>query len=394
MTLQPTILLSPPKKRKSYSHPERLLTAADNSITFRHSADFGTSLDQDNEANFKSVLPWTDSGLWTPPESRRNSSLIPPQQDKAAYDGSKIRKPLPPLPIEYNLEIQDAEPNFSNSKFRSVCGRQFLKNTDALYSLPIDEDEIDRMQSEHFMLKELLSGLLYHSPVTEMLNEGAYVLDLGCGCGSWCMEMATLFPRSTFVGCDIAPLYPTSIIPENCRFEHCDVTKRLPYNDNSFDFVISRNMALAVRFDSWQDYVDEMIRVSRPTAYIEIIELDWDVKNKGVNMSYWNLALLKLWRKRGVNPRVARLLRNYLCNISDLNVSYISMPIGDWGGQLGSCSWDMWKRLMNAAMPFYMSRTGLTKEEYGRLVNQCLEDSHVTHSHCNYWFYYGRPHKR
>jgi ubiquinone/menaquinone biosynthesis C-methylase UbiE len=87
--------------------------------------------------------------------------------------------------------------------------------------------------------------------------------------------MATLFPNSTFVGCDIAPIYPTSIIPGNCRFEHCDVTKRLPYNDESFDFVISRNMALAVRFDSWQNYVDEMIRVSRPSAYMEIIEMDW-----------------------------------------------------------------------------------------------------------------------
>lgn len=70
------------------------------------------------------------------------------------------------------------------------------------------------------------------------------------------------------------------------------------------------------------------------------------------------------------------------------------MPIGDWGGQLGSCSWDMWKQLMNAALPFYVSRTGQTKEEYGRLVNQCLEDIHVTHSHCNYWFYYGTALKK
>jgi hypothetical protein len=33
-----------------------------------------------------------------------------------------------------------------------------LWNTGALYSLPVDEEEIDRLQEEHFMLKELLSG--------------------------------------------------------------------------------------------------------------------------------------------------------------------------------------------------------------------------------------------
>jgi SAM-dependent methyltransferase len=87
--------------------------------------------------------------------------------------------------------------------------------------------------------------------------------------------MATMFPTSTVTGCDIAPIYPASVIPANCNFERCDVTNRLPFSDGSFDFVVSRNMALAIRFDSWQDYVDEMVRVSRPGAYIEMIEMDW-----------------------------------------------------------------------------------------------------------------------
>jgi hypothetical protein len=155
MSLQPMLLAPPTKKRQSYSHPERLLTA-DQKPTYRHSADFGTSQDRRNEAIFmpsseqegstskrssggssrssillhlKSVLPWTDSGLWTPPESRRNSIFIPPQQHKAAYDGSEKFKPLPPLPIEDNLNKQDEASYPSSSKFRYVCGRQFLKNT-------------------------------------------------------------------------------------------------------------------------------------------------------------------------------------------------------------------------------------------------------------------------
>ncbi|CAO3667038.1 unnamed protein product [Umbelopsis vinacea] len=145
------------------------------------------------------------------------------------------------------------------------------------------------MQTEHLLLKELFANCLYHSPVTDKLRKGAYVLDLGemylvthykpcllqCGCGAWSMEMATQFPKSSFIGCDISPIYPTSVLPQNCTFESCDVNQGLSFSDDSFDFVVSRNMALAVRYDGWEDYVQEMLRVSKSGAYIEFVEMDW-----------------------------------------------------------------------------------------------------------------------
>lgn len=156
MSLQPTLWIPPsPKKRKSYSHPERLLTV-DQKTPYRHSADFGTSLGQRNEASFvpsseqegstskrnsggnygsnllshlKSVLPWTDSGLCTPPESRPSSMYIPPQQNKTIYDGSVEAKPLPPFPIETDSEENTKRLGSSSPKFRCASGRQFLKDT-------------------------------------------------------------------------------------------------------------------------------------------------------------------------------------------------------------------------------------------------------------------------
>ncbi|KAH8551649.1 S-adenosyl-L-methionine-dependent methyltransferase [Umbelopsis sp. PMI_123] len=419
MSSRPSVLRSS-KTSYSYSHPESL-PISDGKAAQRPLADFANSLEKRHSGSIrcsperhgsllkrssagggrsgiffhlKSVFSWTENGPWTPPESRPSSIMIPPQQPKSAYDGTAKIKPLPPLPIVDTFESPAQELSCSNSDFRYAYGRQFLKSTDVIYSLPVDEQEVDRLQEEHYLMKELFGGRLYHAPVTEQLIQGAHILNLGCGCGSWCMEMAAMFPTSTVTGCDIAPIYPASVIPANCNFERCDVANRLPFSDGSFDFVVSRNMALAVRFDSWQDYVDEMVRVSRPGAYIEIIEMDWDVKNRGVNMNKWMNTMNQLWRKRGVNPRIARLLRNYLSNISDLNMSFISMPIGDWGGQLGSCTWDLWKQLMYAALPFYLSRTGQTKVEYGRLVNRCIHDIHVTQSYCNYWVYNGKALKK
>lgn len=155
MSLQPTLWIPPPKKRQSYSHPERFLTV-EQRTPYRHSADFGTSIVQRNEADvvpsseqegstsrcnsggtygsnllnhLKSVLPWKDSGLWTPPDSRRTSMYISPQQNKELYDGSIEAKPLPPFPIETYLEEDTKGIDSSNSKFRYVCGRKFLKDT-------------------------------------------------------------------------------------------------------------------------------------------------------------------------------------------------------------------------------------------------------------------------
>lgn len=101
--------------------------------------------------------------------------------------------------------------------------------------------------------------------------------------------------------------------------------------------------------------------------------------------------VLRCLRNRGINPRIARLLRPYIePKVHGLNVSYVSMPMGSWGGKRGSSYLSMWKTLMDASLPFYISRTGQSKEEYGRLVKASLEDVNVTHSFCNIWVYSGQ----
>lgn len=88
-------------------------------------------------------------------------------------------------------------------------------------------------------------------------------------------EMATQYPNSTFIGLDVAPIYPTSIIPSNCSFQSCNVADGLPFVNESFDFVISRDMALSMRYDHWKQYIEEMTRVTRKDGYIELVEMDW-----------------------------------------------------------------------------------------------------------------------
>lgn len=80
----------------------------------------------------------------------------------------------------------------------------------------------------------------YLAPVSDVLRKGGRVLDIGCGPGSWSMEIAGEYPKSTVVGVDITPNYPREIKPANCAFYQCNILSDLPFEDNTFDYVFMR----------------------------------------------------------------------------------------------------------------------------------------------------------
>lgn len=78
------------------------------------------------------------------------------------------------------------------------------------------------------------------APVSDILRKGGRVLDIGCGPGSWSMEIAGEYPKSTVIGIDITPIYPKEIKPTNCAFYQCNVLNTLPFEDNTFDYIFMR----------------------------------------------------------------------------------------------------------------------------------------------------------
>lgn len=74
----------------------------------------------------------------------------------------------------------------------------------------------------------------------ELLERGIRVIDVGCGSGRWCVEMAQEFPQSSFVGVDMAEVFPKTDLPPNCSFTIGNTLKRLPFEDATFDYVFER----------------------------------------------------------------------------------------------------------------------------------------------------------
>src|SRR5690349_12876186 len=85
-------------------------------------------------------------------------------------------------------------------EYRDSEGRRH--RGDAPYLLPKDEQEMYRLDYQHFLLRQVLHGYCY-APVHTMLRKGCNVLDVGSGTGRWGHELATSYPDSRVFSLDL-----------------------------------------------------------------------------------------------------------------------------------------------------------------------------------------------
>jgi ubiquinone/menaquinone biosynthesis C-methylase UbiE len=90
--------------------------------------------------------------------------------------------------------------------------------------------------------------------------------------------MAVNYPEHNFTGIDLSDMFPTTIRPENAKFELMNVLGGLPFDDNTFDFVNMRFMATAFCTNEWPMIIKEIYRVLKDDGVVELMETDFPVK--------------------------------------------------------------------------------------------------------------------
>nr|XP_019048697.1 hypothetical protein I302_02471 [Kwoniella bestiolae CBS 10118]OCF27627.1 hypothetical protein I302_02471 [Kwoniella bestiolae CBS 10118] len=168
--------------------------------------------------------------------------------------------------------------------FREDGGRRFQAQNDD-YSLPNDEQELERLECQHRVFKAVQADSNYLAPVHSSLFNGARALDIGCGTGIWAIEMAQEFPKVEWIATDLAPVQRDSDLPDNLHFAQNDITQGLPFPNESFDFVHSRLLVMGVR--NWKAIVDEILRVLKPGGMVLMIECDFPWGLPGVSEDQW-----------------------------------------------------------------------------------------------------------
>ncbi|KAI0723782.1 hypothetical protein C8T65DRAFT_627413 [Cerioporus squamosus] len=111
-------------------------------------------------------------------------------------------------------------------------------------------------------------------------KEPARCLDIGTGLGLWVTQSAKYWRNSTFVGFDLVDVQiPLSILdPDEARrieWVYGNIlTGPLPFEDEEFDHVRITEVALGIPENKWTTVFEEVRRVMKPGATIEIIEED------------------------------------------------------------------------------------------------------------------------
>ncbi|BCS16192.1 hypothetical protein ALUC_80399S [Aspergillus luchuensis] len=147
-------------------------------------------------------------------------------------------------------------------------GRRYHKYHEGSYLYPNDEQELDRMDMQHHMLKLVNRGrLLFASPLSPKK-----ILDVGTGSGIWPIELASEFPAAEIIGTDLSPVQPNEV-PENVHFLVDDVTEdEWLWGPNHFDVIHAGHLSGAL--PSYKDLLRKVFKHLKPGGSVQCDEFD------------------------------------------------------------------------------------------------------------------------
>ncbi|CAG8825611.1 8805_t:CDS:1, partial [Cetraspora pellucida] len=81
--------------------------------------------------------------------------------------------------------------------------------------------------------------------------------------------MANKYSKPKFIGIDISPVQTDENKPLNAEFIQANVLERLPFEDNTFDFIFQRFLLSGIPVNKWVSMINELVRVLKPGGYLE-----------------------------------------------------------------------------------------------------------------------------
>ena len=243
----------------------------------------------------------------------------------AATAPGKTRKHPPSLPGSPSRHTRQLDPLPQEQQ------RTYLEH--APYLLPKDEQEDARLRFQHYVLQHAF-GNAYLAPLPADLHS---ILDVGCGTGTWLLEMTRQFPRAHLLGLDLVCTSLPQPLPETCLFVQADLLQGLPFPTGQFDFTHQRLLVGAIPALRWPEVVRELVRVTRVGGWVECLEVGATVQPMGRATERLLSWVRETSLARGIDVALVSQLGSLLtgAGCQGVETHELPVPLGAWAGRGG-----------------------------------------------------------
>ncbi|KAL8828362.1 MAG: hypothetical protein Q9191_002632 [Dirinaria sp. TL-2023a] len=204
--------------------------------------------------------------------------------------------------------------------------------------------EFARLDEQADGYTELMRGNIVHAP----LHEPQKLLDVGCGTGIVCRQMAQQYPSSTVYGVDISDVPPFNGTPANVEYITGDI-KHVAESDDQrigegkLDYIYQR--LLICGMTDWPGYIRQMIKLLNPGGYLEIHDYAeiWykdrqycsgdEQEDKNLSKDWgWQHEMRRGAKQLGLDLDVGLNAEKYMrdAGLVDVHVVKYHVPFGDW----------------------------------------------------------------
>ncbi|KAK4145804.1 S-adenosyl-L-methionine-dependent methyltransferase [Dichotomopilus funicola] len=211
-------------------------------------------------------------------------------------------------------------------------GRRYHAYRYGRYPVPNDEEEYKREALRHNMLKELLGGKLFMTPIRDNPQK---IIDLGTGFGEWAIEVAEKFPSARVTGVDLSPIQP-HWLPPNVDFIVDDIEDEWMHA-NDFDFAHLRFVSTFLKDNT--ALMKRIFSNLKPGGWVEIQDLYPDLRSDDDTIPpdhpmirFHQMVQPVLLEKYGFDLFVPTRLPALLEELGFVNIQrkVFHMPFGEW----------------------------------------------------------------
>ncbi|KAF2261391.1 S-adenosyl-L-methionine-dependent methyltransferase [Lojkania enalia] len=277
-------------------------------------------------------------------------------------------------------------------------GRQYQGYMEAKYVLPMDEQEIERLDFQHHIVWLTLNKEPNFAPIKSVNR----ALDVGCGTGIWAIDFADAHPESEVLGVDLAPVQPENV-PPNLSFEVDDLEKDWTFSRN-FDFIHCQLMIGA--FQDWSRFCRQAFENLEDGGYLEVHDIDFVIKCDDGSLptnsalvrwhNYMHDAASKAGFPLDAISHVPAMMEN--AGFTDIVATPIKWPINTWPKdprfkEIGR--WVMENFIWGCesmSLALFTRALGWSADEVRVFMASVRADlrNRRLHAYWNFWVIYGR----